>query len=66
MVVTENSNPSQIEREKTITDTEKQKGIRTNGLQRGCAYHAAQFHDQTKISNRNRANASYGEFHDRQ
>jgi hypothetical protein len=56
MVVIENSNCGQMERKKTVTDTEKERSILAKGFQREFAYHAAQFHDQTAVLNRNRAN----------
>jgi hypothetical protein len=62
MVVTENSYLSQLEREISVVDTEKPKGVLTMGLQREFAYHAAQFHDQSRFFNRNRANTDYGGF----
>ena len=57
MVITENSKPGQMEREKTAVAEEKTKGIQARRVYRGFAYHAARFHDQSTISNRNRANA---------
>jgi hypothetical protein len=57
MVVTENSNLSQMEREKTGSDEEKTKGIQAQRVHREFAYHAAQFHDQSRFFNRNHANA---------
>jgi hypothetical protein len=45
MVVTENSNPGQMEREKTSADAEKAQGLYPWRIQRGFAYHAARFHD---------------------
>jgi hypothetical protein len=57
MVVIENLNPGQIEREKTGAGQEKMEAGQPQRIQRGCAYHAAQFHDQSTIFNTNHANA---------
>jgi hypothetical protein len=62
MVITENSNPRQMEREKVGSDEEKTKGIPAEKAHREFAYHAAQFHDQSRISNRNHANAVFEAF----
>ena len=62
MVITENSNPRQMEREKVGSDEEKTKGIPAEKAHREFDYHAAQFHDQSTISNRNHANAVFEAF----
>ena len=55
MVVTENPNPGQMESEKTGSGEGKTRGLEAQRVHREFAYHAAQFHDQSRLINKNHA-----------
>jgi len=57
MVLTGNSNPGQMQREKSSVQQKKTSSFRAGQIPAPTQHHAAQFHDQSRFLNKYHANA---------